>query len=116
MLQSVSLLVTTSADATVESNLEPKNVGSSMQVGCISDHMFVDDVDIEKLPSFFNVKVNNMFRSKDSLLNIMHKIAIVNNFEFDVEKSSQSCVYLSSKVASCSWKFRVWSLNGNSNV
>ena len=54
--------VTAGANVTAESNSESKSVGNSTEVGYISDNMFVDDVDIKNLHSFFNVKVNNLFR------------------------------------------------------
>ena len=112
MLHVVTMFVTTGLGVTIELNVAPENIENSTE----ADHMFVDNVNIENIPSFFDVKVNNMFTTKENLFTIMREIAIINNFEFVVDKSSQSRVYLSCSVGTCSWKFRARSLNGNKNI
>ena len=47
MLLFVHIFVTTGVAAIVESNFESKSVDNSTKVGCISDHMLIDDVDIK---------------------------------------------------------------------
>ena len=77
--------------------------------------MFVDDVDMNNFPSYFDVKVHNHFRSKERLVNIMHMIAMKNNFEFKVDRSNKSRLYFSCVNDGCTWDLKAATLNKKSN-
>ena len=48
-----------------------------------SDYVFVDNILLNNFSKAYDVKVYNMFYSKDLMMNIMNIIAIQNNFEFN---------------------------------
>ena len=52
VLHSVTIFITIGLGVIVESNVAPKSIGNSTDAGWSSDHVFVDDVDIENLPFY----------------------------------------------------------------
>ena len=81
-----------------------------------TDYVFVDNIDLKNFPKSFDVKVNNMFTSKELLITIMQMIAIKKNFEFVVGRSCRTRVCLSCKKDGCSWIFRASTLKGKCTV
>ena len=80
-----------------------------------SDYVFVDDVDLKNFPKFSDVKVHNHFKSKSSLVKIMHKIVIRNNFQFNVDRSSKTRLYFICVNDGCSWDLKVAVVSKDSN-
>ena len=52
-----------------------------------SNYAFVDIINIDNILKAYDVKVHNMFHSKELMMNIMNMIAIQSNFEFKIVRS-----------------------------
>lgn len=61
----------------------------------------------------FQVKINNMFRSKEVLLNVMRAIAIRDNFQFQTIKSNKQVLVLSCLVDG--WSLRACLIGDDGN-
>ena len=81
-----------------------------------SDYVFVDNVPLNNFLKAYDVKVHNMFHSKDSMMNIMHMITIQNNFEFDTLRSCKTRVYFRCVKDGCIWLFRACTLNDSCDI
>ena len=76
-----------------------------------ADYVFVDNIPLNNFFKAYDVKVDNMFHSKDSMINIMHMIVIYNNFEFNTLRSCKTRVYFKCVKDECTWLFRASTLN-----
>ena len=81
-----------------------------------SDYVFVDNILLNNFSKAYDVKVYNMFYSKDLMMNIMNIIAIHNNFEFNTLRSCKTRVYFRCVKDWCTWLFRASTLNENCDM
>ena len=80
-----------------------------------SNYVFVDGVDLKNFCRFFDIKVHNHFKSKSSLVKIMHMIAIRYNFKSKVDRSNKTRLYFVYVNDGCSWNLKAAAVSKDSN-
>lgn len=69
-----------------------------------SNYVLIDGLDFENFPTVFDVKKHYMFHTKEYLGKVMHLIAIRNNFQFKVKRSTLRRYSLVCVKDKCCWK------------
>ncbi|RYE12696.1 MAG: hypothetical protein EOP45_22420 [Sphingobacteriaceae bacterium] len=75
----------------------------------------VDNLELNNMPSNFDVKEGSIFLEKTLLVNSLKMISIKNNFEFKVSRSSKSRYFIVCNKQPCDWKLSA-SVCGDSGV
>lgn len=75
---------------------------------------FYETIDLAKITPNLQVKIDDMFSSKD-VLNAMQDIAIKDNIQYQIVKSNKEVLVLSYLIDECQWSFRACSIANDDN-